>query len=180
MPGNKCFFICDYLKQSRHLFLFIQMRKVMSRHDIHHLYLLIHSVFLFRIKQLKMEKKDIATEADIQVLVDTFYEKVLVDPVIGFIFTDVVQLSWEKHIPIMYTFWASILLGNHSYSGNPMTKHIDLDKKITLTQEHFDRWMELWEANVQAHFTGDIANEAINRARMIAPLMLHKVTESRR
>jgi hemoglobin len=113
------------------------------------------------------------------VLIDTFYQKVIVDPVIGFIFTEVIALSWEKHIPIMYAFWGSILLNKNSYSGNPMKKHIDLDKKIHLTQEHFDRWLMLWEENVNLNFAGPIANEAISRARTIAPLMLHKVMQSR-
>ena len=126
-----------------------------------------------------MEKKDIASEADIHILIDTFYEKVIVDPIIGFIFTEVIQLSWEKHIPIMYSFWGSILLDKHTYTGNPMLKHIDLDKKIALTPAHFDRWLQLWEENVTAHFAGAIADEAIKRARMIAPLMLHKVEQSR-
>ncbi len=126
-----------------------------------------------------MEQKDITSEEDIKLLIDSFYTKVVVDPVIGFIFTDVVKLSWETHIPIMYTFWGSILLGNHSYHGNPMAKHMDLDKKITLTQEHFDRWLALWEVTVKENFVGNKATEAINRAKMIAPLMLHKVEQSR-
>ena len=126
-----------------------------------------------------MDKKEIKTEADIQLLINTFYEKVIRDPIIGFIFTEVVQLSWEKHIPIMYAFWGSILLDNHTYSGNPMMKHIELDKKIALTQIHFDRWLKLWEENVNAHFVGHVAEEAKKRAKMIAPLMLHKVEESR-
>jgi hemoglobin len=126
-----------------------------------------------------MEKKEIKTEADVQLLIDTFYEKVIHDPIIGFIFTDVLQLSWEKHIPIMYAFWGSILLENHTYSGNPMMKHIELDRKITLTPIHFERWLELWEENVNAHFVGALAEEAVKRAKLIAPLMLHKVEQSR-
>ncbi|TAH05859.1 MAG: group III truncated hemoglobin, partial [Sphingobacteriales bacterium] len=58
-----------------------------------------------------MERHDIQTAADIQLLVDSFYKQVLPDPLIGYIFTDIAQLSWEKHIPIMYQFWGSILLG---------------------------------------------------------------------
>jgi hemoglobin len=85
-----------------------------------------------------MDKKEIKTAKDVHLLVDTFYEKVIHDPIIGFIFTEVVQLSWEKHIPVMYAFWGSILLDEHSYSGNPMMKHIELDKKIALTPAHFD------------------------------------------
>jgi len=81
---------------------------------------------------------DISTRAHIEILIDEFYKKVIADPVIGFIFTDVVKLSWEKHIPVMYSFWESMLLGENTYKGNPMVKHIELDKLVTLTPEHFN------------------------------------------
>lgn len=123
-------------------------------------------------------KKDIASEADIKLLIDSFYKKVVVDPVIGFIFTDVVALSWEKHIPIMYSFWSSLLLGANSYSGNPMIKHIDLNKIIKLTPQHFERWLLLWEQTVNEIFEGKTAGEAIVRAKNIAGLMQHKIALS--
>lgn len=122
---------------------------------------------------------DITTTADIQLLVDEFYKKVITDPVIGFIFTDVVQLSWQKHIPVMYSFWGSMLLGTNTYQGNPMVKHMELDKLITLTPEHFARWLQLWVTTVHQLFAGPKAEEAIDRARNIASLMLHKVEQSR-
>jgi truncated hemoglobin YjbI len=36
---------------------------------------------------------DIESKTDIEILIDKFYEKVLTDPIIGFIFTDIVALS---------------------------------------------------------------------------------------
>lgn len=126
-----------------------------------------------------MNKHDILTEADIKLLIDAFYKRVIADPIIGFIFTDVVALSWEKHIPIMNSFWSSVLLGKNTYSGNPMIKHIDLDKKIMLKKEHFDKWLQLWENTVQENFTGENASEAISRAKNIASLMQFKIEQSR-
>ncbi|HRG88323.1 MAG TPA: group III truncated hemoglobin [Chitinophagales bacterium] len=122
---------------------------------------------------------DISTRAHIEILIDEFYKKVIADPVIGFIFTDVVKLSWEKHIPVMYSFWESMLLGENTYKGNPMVKHIELDKLVTLTPEHFARWLQLWVTTVRQLFSGPKAEEAIDRARNIAGLMLHKVEQSR-
>lgn len=122
-----------------------------------------------------METMDITTELDIKNLIDKFYTKVLVDPTIGFIFTDVVLLSWEKHIPIMNAFWGSILLGTNTYHGNPMAKHIELDQKTKLTEVHFNKWLELWEATVYELFNGVKANEAVLRAKNIARLMQHKI-----
>ena len=108
---------------------------------------------------------DISTESDIKLLVDEFYKVVVVDPVIGFIFNDVVKLSWEKHIPVMYSFWSSLLLGSKTYNGNPMGKHINLDKKILLTKIHFDKWLELWYGTVDGNFIGPNSDEAKTRAK---------------
>ena len=123
--------------------------------------------------------KDIENEADIKNLVDRFYEKVIDDPEIGFIFTRVMAVSWEVHLPIMYNFWGSILLGSGAYSGNPMQKHIALDKLVQLEDHHFERWLLLWRNTVRENFEGRSAEEAISRATNIAALMKHKVTQSR-
>lgn len=122
---------------------------------------------------------DILNESDIKLLVDEFYKKVVVDPVIGFIFNDVVKLSWEKHVPVMYSFWSSLLLGTTTYSGNPMVKHMELDKKVALTKNHFDRWLNLWDVTVNENFKGVNADEARKRAKHIAGIMLFKVEQSR-
>jgi hemoglobin len=73
-------------------------------------------------------KYDIQNRADIELLVNTFYEKVRENKVLGYIFENVVQIDWENHLPRMYSFWASLLLSEHSFSGNPMQKHIELSK----------------------------------------------------
>ncbi len=122
---------------------------------------------------------DIESEADVKKLVDSFYRKVIVDPVIGFIFTEVVTITWEEHMPVMYAFWSTTLLGSSVYTGNPMLKHLELDKKIKLRKEHFDRWLLLWDETVTANFEGKIAAEAIQRARNIASLMQHKINQQR-
>lgn len=124
-------------------------------------------------------KSDISSEEDIKKLVDSFYKKVLVNPVIGYIFTDVVQLSWDKHIPVMYTFWNSVLLGAHTYSGNPMQQHIRMDEKVHFEQHHFDEWLTLWRETVRENFEGAVAEEAISRATNIGALMLFKIEKSR-
>ncbi|MEQ9468182.1 MAG: group III truncated hemoglobin [Ekhidna sp.] len=118
---------------------------------------------------------DITTRQDIELLVDRFYEQVIVDDIIGVFFTEVVRLDWEVHIPVMYDFWETILLDHFVYKGNPMTKHIQLNKQKKLEAQHFERWLELWEKTVRTHFDGPTAEEAINRAKQIGSLMKFKV-----
>ena len=105
-------------------------------------------------------KKQIETRADIELLVDEFYKKVLVDPVIGFIFTDVAKIDMKEHMPIMYRFWETILLDKMTYQGNPMTKHLVLNEKTPLLPEHFQRWHDLFFETVDEYFEGDKAEEA--------------------
>lgn len=127
-----------------------------------------------------IDQSDITDRNDIVTLVDCFYEKVLVDDTIGFLFTEVAQIQMEHHMPIMYNFWESMLLGNMVYKGNPMTKHIVLDQKTRLEQVHFDRWITLFKSTIDAHFSGPKANEAKERATSIALLMQHQIKGHRR
>lgn len=120
-------------------------------------------------------KTDITSRADIELLVDRFYKKVLADKKIGQFFTEVVQLNWDKHMPIMYDFWETTLLGNIKYKGNPMLKHIELAQQRPLEAEHFAQWLELWRTTIKELFDGDKALEAITRAENIASLMQFKI-----
>lgn len=124
-------------------------------------------------------KKDIETRADIELLIDTFYVKVKKDNLIGFFFTEVVNLSWDVHIPIMYNFWESVLLHHPTYKGNPMDAHIKLDKKSAMHQQHFDRWLKLWDETVTELFEGPMAHEAMTKAKSMAFLIHTKTMKSR-
>lgn len=120
-------------------------------------------------------KSDIVSRVDIELLVNTFYDKVKANPVIGFIFNDVVKVDWEHHLPRMYSFWASILLGETGFSGNPMQKHIELSRLTALTETEFSEWLLLFTQTTDELFEGQKAEEAKARAANIARLMLYKI-----
>ena len=119
-------------------------------------------------------KSDITNRKDIDLLVNTFYEKIRSNPVLGDIFDDVAKINLESHLSKMYSFWASILLGEHSFSGNPMQKHIALSKITEMTKE-FSEWLHLFKVTVDELFFGENANEAKLRADNIARLMLQNI-----
>lgn len=123
--------------------------------------------------------KDIENIEDIQLLVNTFYEKVKVDKVIGYIFIKTIGDDWSHHLPIMYNFWNMVLFNTSGYMGNPVKKHVDLDKKTTLNKEHFDHWLVLWKETVDRLFAGEIAEIAKNKASIMANLMNMKIEMSR-
>jgi hemoglobin len=124
-------------------------------------------------------KKDILEESDIKVLVDTFYDNVKTDSVIGYIFHSIIGEDWSHHLPVMYSFWGTILLNKQGYKGNVIQKHIDIDKKITLQKEHYDRWILLWQQTVDELYEGEKAEEAKNRASLMIQLISMKVDWSR-
>ncbi len=121
---------------------------------------------------------DIQNRDDIQRLIDQFYQKVLKDEVIGHVFTDTIEFIWDRHIPVMYDFWESVLFHTAVYKGNPMLKHIDLNKKITLTDAHFDQWLELWRLTVEDNFTGERATAAIEKSIVMRHLIQSKIKMS--
>jgi len=120
-------------------------------------------------------KKDITDRADIELLVNTFYEKVKNSPKIGYIFTDVAKTNWEHHLPKMYSFWASMLLGERSFLGNPMQKHIEISALTPMGEAEFSEWLLLFTQTTDELFSGTKADEIKIRATNIARLMLHKI-----
>jgi hemoglobin len=121
------------------------------------------------------KKMDIKDSSDIKILVDRFYDKVNQDELLSPIFNEVMQVDWDKHLPIMYQFWGSLLLGEHSYQGNPMQKHREISKIVPLGEKEFERWLALFNQNINENFSGPKADEAKLRAANIARLMEHKV-----
>ncbi len=122
---------------------------------------------------------DIKDRADIQKFVDHFYEKVLTDEKIGFIFNEVAQINLEHHMPVMYDFWETTLFHNNIYRGNPMQVHLDLHTKSKLKKEHFDRWLQLFMETIDNLFEGEKAELAKTRALSIATVMQIKIAQSK-
>jgi hemoglobin len=120
-------------------------------------------------------KKDIQGIDDIKVLVDRFYQLVVKDPVIGYIFTESIKVNWERHLPVMYSFWENTLFYTGGYSGNPMMIHQRMHQLIKLTSEQFDRWTMLFCATVDTLFNGEKAELAKQRAVSIATIMKIKI-----
>ena len=119
---------------------------------------------------------DITNRQDIILLVDSFYEKIKVDDAIGYIFNDIATVNWEKHLPIMYDFWESVIFFTGGYNGNPMITHRKLNQVVHLTPEHFKKWLELFTSTVDENFSGDKAELAKQRAISIATIMQLKTS----
>lgn len=117
------------------------------------------------------ERKDIAAMEDIELLVNTFYEKIRVDLLLGGIFNGVIKDRWPQHLEKMYRFWQAVLLGEHTYYGSPFPRHAQLP----VAQKHFDAWLKLWYETIDEHFTGVKAEEAKWRGDKMAVMFLSKI-----
>ena len=101
-------------------------------------------------------KKEIQNKKEIQLLVDSFYEKVRQDPTLAPVFDRVIQNRWPVHLEKMYKFWGTILLDDKSYRGNPFMPHSELP----IEEMHFDIWLKLFHQTLDEHFEGQVAEEA--------------------
>jgi hemoglobin len=116
--------------------------------------------------------KDIQNSADIDLLVKCFYEKVLIDDIIGFLFTDIAQIDIEHHLPKISQFWQRQLLGITSYRGRVFETHQRIHEQVQLTEHHFHRWLFLFTQTIDELFCGERATLAKQRAKSIAKSML--------
>jgi hemoglobin len=119
--------------------------------------------------------RDIETTEDVRLMVDTFYEKVKHDDVIGPIFTVAVHVIWERHLPVMYRFWENVLFFTGGYDGNPIVTHRKLHESVHLEEKYFERWTQLFTETVKEHFEGPKAKLAIQRAHSISTVMQLKL-----
>ena len=122
-----------------------------------------------------MPKQTLDSPAAVRLLVNSFYEKVQDDPLIGPVFTDVADVDWSAHLPKMYAFWESIILGNGAYDGHPFRPHLLVNQKQPLRIEHFERWLTLFSATLTEHFTGETAEQVRQRAMQIALVWNNKL-----
>lgn len=115
--------------------------------------------------------RDIQNIDDIKLMVDSFYGTIQKDDLLGPIFNERLDGRWPQHLEKMYRFWETILLDNHSYYGSPFPPHA----KMPVGKLHFDRWISLFNENMDKLFKGTIADEAKWRATKMAQMFNYKI-----
>jgi len=86
-------------------------------------------------------------EADILRLTTAFYAKVRADEFIGPIFTAKIKAeNWDRHVSHIADFWSSIFLKTDRFTGNPMSKHLELND---IGPQHFDHWLMLFQQTAE-------------------------------
>jgi hemoglobin len=121
---------------------------------------------------------DIQNQDELYLLVDEFYKKLLSDDSISYIFTDVVKIKIEEHLPILVTFWSQAILGTGGYIKNLTQIHLDVNAKEHLTPELFKIWLNHFNNSVDENFKGEKAEQIKTQALSIATIMQIKITQA--
>ena len=111
---------------------------------------------------------DLASRADIERLVNAFYDKIRSDELLGFIFNDVAKTDWAAHLPKMYAFWETMIFRTGGYTGNPLGVHARLVPLTGMGRPQFDRWLNLFTAAVDGLFSGEKAEHIKSSAADMA------------
>ena len=122
-------------------------------------------------------KKDISSREDLLRLVSKFYEKLLADDSINYLFTDIAKIDLAHHLPLLVDFWDSVLFQSDTYHKNAMQPHINLHRQSPLQTRHFETWLRYFNETVDELFEGEKAFLAKERALSIATVMKIKLAQ---
>lgn len=127
---------------------------------------------------------DIENRTDIERLVASFYEKVMVDSEIGYLFTEVAKIDLKEHVPVVTDFWEMVLFRTvdfiEKHERSPMGKHLELDGKAPFSPEHFLRWLSIFNETLDSMYSGPRADLAKSKAASVATAMMTTVMSRRR
>jgi hemoglobin len=121
--------------------------------------------------------KDIETRDDLFVLLKSFYDKLLADATISYLFTAVARIDLEHHFPVLVDFWDMVLFQSDAYRKNAIQPHLALHHQSPLEKHHFDTWLKYFKATIDELFEGEKASVAKERATSIATVMQIKIAQ---
>jgi hemoglobin len=133
---------------------------------------------LLRAPHAPVGSGDIASRADVLLLVRAFYREAAVDELLEPVFR-AVHVDWAEHVPVVTDFWCRQLLGHRGYDRPTLGAHAPAHALVPFTDEHYERWLAIWTATVDDHFSGPVAELATSRARVVARAMRHHLGGAR-
>lgn len=106
---------------------------------------------------------------------EDLYARLLADELLAHHFK---HLDLRSHLPRIAAFWEMVLFGARGFDGDVMGKHLEMNRLRPITADHMERWLLHFHATLDDHFSGPKVQEAKDRARNIAALMLVKMGAS--
>lgn len=121
---------------------------------------------------------DIQNRADLEKILAAFYEKLLHDNSINYVFTDVAKIDIKTHLPVITDFWEQTLFHAGGYRNNVLQIHRDLHAKVKLTDFLLTVWLTHLNETIDTHFSGENAEKMKTRALSISTMMRIKLSQN--
>jgi hemoglobin len=125
-------------------------------------------------------KKQIENRADVNFLVNHFYDKIRADEEIGFYFNEMIT-DWDAHLQKLTDFWETNLFGIRKYKGNPHAVHNEVDAHFNekITTNEFGIWLNHWFQTIDEYFEGENADTLKRRARKMSTFLFMSMFQHR-
>lgn len=101
-------------------------------------------------KSTIIAQADIRGRDDIAGLLTDFYGRTFDDDLLGPIFLNITRMDLDEHLLIICDFWQTVLFSTGRYRRNSLQPHLCLHARAHLVPAHFERWLTLWRATVDA------------------------------
>jgi len=118
---------------------------------------------------------DIHGRPEIERLINTFYDRIRADVILGPIFNEVAQTDWSTHLPRMAAFWETVLFRTGGYTGSPLAAHVRLVALTEMGRSQFDHWLSLFRTTVDDLFSGEHADHIKSCAADMANVIHAKI-----
>jgi len=123
--------------------------------------------------------RDLDTSDAIDALVSRFYARVMRDPLLAPLFTEVAGIDLDHHLPRITAYWRKMLLGHPGYRRHMMARHRAVDARRPFEAHHYERWLSLFEAALDEGARGPVTERARTLARRIAGNMRRNLASTR-
>ena len=110
---------------------------------------------------------DIKGRAEVQLMVEAFYAKVLNDSILSPVFLEVAGIDIQLHLKTIEDYWCKMLFGDQAYQRNTIAIHKKIHLESRFLKIHYDRWLSLFLETVEELFTGPVANKAKTIAKNV-------------
>lgn len=123
--------------------------------------------------------RDLDAPGAIDALIDRFYARVLRDPLLAPLFTEVARIDVEHHLPRIKAYWRKMLFGDPLYRRHMMARHRAVDAQRPFEARHYERWLQLFETALDEGARGPVTERARMLARRIAGNMRRNLEGTR-
>jgi hemoglobin len=120
-------------------------------------------------------KGDINNRSDVEKFVNAFFKRLMNDDEFNYIFSVISGVEILSHLDAQYNFWESAIFQNKKYKEDVLHIHLELHLKYKLNQDHFNKWLILFNETVDALFYGKNASKAKEKALSVLSVIKMKI-----